>query len=419
MNADFENNSRIIGSLSVSIYLLGLAVGPLILSPLSEIHGREVVLNTANIWMTTWQIGCALAPSLSSLIAFRFLSGIGGSACLTIGGGVISDLFPVEERGLANSIFTIGPLFGPVLGPILGGFVAQRAGWRWPFWVLLAALGVATIGVVVLNQETNPSVLLRRKTERLKKETARDDLVSALDVTAQKGAPRSNLAILLAAIVKPLQFLTTSPIVPLLALYMSFIFGLLYLLLTTVTAVFNETYGWDLELCGLAYLGLGLGFAIGLFVVARTSDATVVKLTKRANGRYNPEMRLATCVIFAAFVPISFFWYGWAVQKRTHWIVPVLGLAPFGFGMMGIFAPIQTYVIDIGGSYAASVLAGITTARCVFGAFLPLAGPPLYASLGLGWGNSLLGFIGLGLIPAPLLIFKYGERLREKYLLIK
>ncbi|KAF6788160.1 major facilitator superfamily transporter [Colletotrichum musicola] len=405
MNADFDNNSRIIGSLSVSIYVLGLAVGPLILSPLSEIHGREVVLNSANLWMTTWQIGCALAPSLNSLIAFRFLSGIGGSACLTIGGGVISDLFPVEERGLANSIFTVGPLFGPVRGPILGGFVAQRAGWRWPFWVLLAALGVATTG----DQHV---FLLRRKTERLKTETGRDDLVSALDVTTQKGAPRSNLAILLAKIIKPLQFLTTSPIVPLLALYMSFIFGLLYLLLTTVTSVFNDTYGWDLELCGL-------GFAIGLFVVARTSDATVVKLTKRANGQYNPEMQLATCVMFAAFIPISFFWYGWAVQKRTHWIVPILGLAPFGFGMMGIFAPIQTYVIDIGGSYAASVLAGITTARCIFGAFLPLAGPPMYASLGLGWGNSLLGFIGLGLIPVPLLIFKYGGRLREKYPLVK
>lgn len=74
---------------------------------------------------------------------------------------------------------------------------------------------------------------------------------------------------------------------------------------------------------------------------------------------------------------------------------------------------------NIGGGYAASVLAGITTVRCIFGAFLPLAGPPMYASLGLGWGNSLLGFIGLGLIPAPLLIFKYGGRLWEKYPLVK
>lgn len=78
-----------------------------------------------------WQIGCALAPNIESLIIFRFLAGIGGSGCLTIGGGVISDLFPPEQRGTATAIYVMGPLFGPVLGPICGGFVAQRIGWRW------------------------------------------------------------------------------------------------------------------------------------------------------------------------------------------------------------------------------------------------------------------------------------------------
>lgn len=65
---------------------------------------------------TVWEIGCALAPNLGALIGFRLLCGIGGSACLTIGGGVISDLFPVEQRGKANAVFSFGPLFGPVIG---------------------------------------------------------------------------------------------------------------------------------------------------------------------------------------------------------------------------------------------------------------------------------------------------------------
>ncbi|KAF6802085.1 major facilitator superfamily transporter [Colletotrichum sojae] len=145
-----------------------------------------------------------------------------------------------------------------------------------------------------------------------------------------------------------------------------------------------------------------LGLAVGLLILSPLSEI---------HGR--------EVVLNSANIWITTWQIGWAVKKQTHWIVPVLGLAPFGFGMMGIFAPIQTYVIDIGGSYAASVLAGITTARCIFGAFLPLVGPPMYASLGLGWGNALLGFIGLGLIPAPLLIVKYGGRLREKYPLVK
>lgn len=82
---------------------------------------------------------------------------------------------------------------------------------------------------------------------------------------------------------------------------------------------------------------------------------------------------------------------------------------------MGVFAGIQTYYIDTGKQYAASAMAGLTAIRCLFAAFLPLAGQPLYNNLGLGWGNSVLGFIGLGLIPAPFFIYKYGGWLRERY----
>lgn len=105
--------------------------GPLFLSPLSEMYGRRIILNLSTSFFVLFQIGCALAPNLSASIDFRVLTGIGGSACLTIGGGVVSDLFEPEQRDMAMSIFSAGPLFGPVLGPICGGFIAQRAGWRW------------------------------------------------------------------------------------------------------------------------------------------------------------------------------------------------------------------------------------------------------------------------------------------------
>ncbi|PYH99774.1 hypothetical protein BO71DRAFT_394010 [Aspergillus ellipticus CBS 707.79] len=70
------------------------------------------------------------------------------------------------------------------------------------------------------------------------------------------------------------------------------------------------------------------------------------------DSEYDPEN--PSCLLFAVFVPISFLWYGWAADKHVHWIVPIIGLMPFGFGMMGIFAPIQTYFIDACGPYAAS-----------------------------------------------------------------
>jgi MFS family permease len=108
MDKDFHNTSTMLSSFVVSAFVLGWAVGPLVLSPLSEIYGRRRVLDTANVIFVVWQIGCALAPNIESLIIFRLLAGIGGSGCLTIGGGFISDLFPQDQRGRASAMYVIG-----------------------------------------------------------------------------------------------------------------------------------------------------------------------------------------------------------------------------------------------------------------------------------------------------------------------
>ena len=75
--------------------------------------------------------------------------------------------------------------------------------------------------------------------------------------------------------------------------------------------------------------------------------------------------------------------------------------------------PILTYLVDAFPVYAASATAANTIWRSIFGAVLPLAGPPMYARLGLGWGNSLLGFIAIAMIPVTVLLQRFGERIRK------
>ncbi|CAI6247106.1 unnamed protein product [Periconia digitata] len=411
---EFNNTSAIVASFAVSVFVLGFSIGPLFLSPLSEIYGRRIVLNCANVVFCAFNLGCALAPNMPALIVMRFLAGTGGSACLTIGSGVISDLFPVEQRGTAMALYSLGILFGPVLGPICGGFIAQRADWRWDFYVLFIAGCMLTAALMILFRETNAPVILDRKVVRMRKELSRPELENIL-THAKEATSKSRGSLLLQGMIRPLKLLFRSPIVFLLSIYISFVFGLLLLLFTTVTQVYVQTYEWDIELCGLAFLGIGVGFFFGIVFVARTSDATIIKLTKNNNGVYEPEMRLPTCVFFGFLIPISFFWYGWSTNQKAHWIVPIIGLLPFGFGMMGVFTPIQTYLVDSFPQYAASAIAGMTSIRCLFGAVLPLAGPSMYKSLGLGWGNSLLGFVAVAMIPFPAIIYKYGGVIRKKW----
>lgn len=189
----------------------------------------------------------------------------------------------------------------------------------------------------------------------------------------------------------------------------------MYLFFTTITSVFTTQYGFSTGLAGLAYLGIGMGFLVGLVIIGATSDRMVSSRAARNGGKVEPEMRLPLMLIFACILPISFFWYGWTAEKQVHWIVPIIGMFPFGVGMMGVFMPIQTYVIDCYPAYAASANAALTATRSMLGALLPLAGPRMFKSLGLGWGNSLLGFLALAFVPLPIIFIRHGKAIRERW----
>jgi MFS family permease len=277
--------------------------------------------------------------------------------------------------------------------------------------LLIAGATISTF-IFFVNRETYPEVILERKTARLRKELNRPELISWYERERPK---RTKSQILSNGLIRPLKLLTRSPISFLLSLYMAVTYGLLYLLFTTVTTTFTENYGWSNEISGLAYTGLGLGFITGLIAIGTTNDRTIKRLAKANNNVFEPEMRMVSCLPYACLLPISFFWYGWTADKHVFWIVPIIGLFPFGVGMMGIFLPIMTYMVDAFTHHAASATAALAALRSLFGAFLPLAGPTMYQKLGLGWGNTLLGFIALAMIPVPVLIYRYGETLRKRY----
>ncbi|KAL3431428.1 major facilitator superfamily domain-containing protein [Aspergillus tetrazonus] len=412
MAADVGETNETILSFTVSVYLMGYTFGPCILAPLSEIYGRRVTLSGANWFFVVWQIGCALAQNIETEIVCRFFAGIGGSGCITLGAGVIADLFPVEQRGKATAVWGLGPLIGPVAGPIAGGFIGENVGWRWTFWTLLIAGGTVALGIELLNKETFAPVLIKWKTTKLAQETGRTDLRSAYDLERESLSVGQALEL---GLKRPVLLLVKSPIVFLLSVYMAFIYGLLYLFFTTISSVFTSNYGFSTGLSGMAYLGIGIGFIVGIGFMAVTNDRMLVKLTARAGGKFEPEMRLPLMIIFSSILPISFFWYGWSAGKHVHWLVPIIGMFPFGVGMIGVYMPIQTYIIDCYPKYAASANATMTATRSLVGALLPLAGPTMLRSLGLGWGNSLLGFLALAFVPVPILFTRYGKVLREKW----
>lgn len=133
--ATFHSSNPLLASFVVSVWVLGYFFGPLVIGPLSELYGRLPVYIICSGLFVLANVATALAPSLGSLIFFRFLAGTFGASPITIGAGSFGDLIKPQHRGGVIAIWSLGPLLGPILGPIAGGYLGEDAGWRWICWV--------------------------------------------------------------------------------------------------------------------------------------------------------------------------------------------------------------------------------------------------------------------------------------------
>ncbi|ETS76274.1 hypothetical protein PFICI_11661 [Pestalotiopsis fici W106-1] len=405
---DFHSDDTFAGTLVVSIELLGFGFGPLFFAPMSELYGRHIVYNLANVAFCLLTIGCALAPSLDSLVALRFLQGLAASCSSSHGGGTIGDLVPAHRRGAVTSGYTCALLFGPTLGPIFGAYLTRAKGWRWVFW----AIAVVNTGVTLLYmftcRETYGPVLLKWKAKKLRKETGNP----LLRGQGEQLLPAAKL--LRRSIIRPTRMLFLSPIVAGLSLYIATVYGQVYLLFSTFSFVFTDQYGFTEENNGLTYLGLAIGMLISLLIAGIVCDRTYQHLTKKY-GEEKPEYRLETLIWGAIATPIGLLIYGWTAQYSVHPATPIFATSFVGFGVTFTFIPIQVYLIDAYTKYAASATAAASVLRAIAGALLPSVGLPMYHRLGLGWGNTLLAFIAIGLSGLPLLFLRVGEKWRTRF----
>ena len=274
-------------------------------------------------------------------------------------------------------------------------------------------------------RETNPVKLLSDKTRRLRKETGNPHLRSKLDTGL---TPRNAL---LMSLIRPMKMLIFSPIILALSIFVAVIYAYLYILFTTFAVVFQGQYGFSTGTVGLTYLGLGIGLIVGMALFGSVSDRLVKKLAN--GGEMKPEYRLLPMIYGGFFVPVGLFWYGWSAKAHAYYIVPIIGTSFIGIGLIGTIVsrsehpgqhstnislwqmPANTYIVDAFEKYAASGLAANSVLRSVFAAVIPLFGRKLYEALGLGWGNSLLGFIALALCPISWVFYRYGELIRTRY----
>ncbi|KAF5597810.1 major facilitator superfamily transporter [Fusarium pseudocircinatum] len=394
----------------LSIFVLAFAFGPMVLSPLAEVFGRRPTWIASSCFYILWNTVAGFSNSSGLLIASRLLSGLGASAEFAVTNPVLSDMWRAEERGTSFAISTFIPLLGPALGPIIGGAVTQTVGWRWTFWVLSIFDGILVVIALFVFNETYDVVLLERRAAHLRKETGR-----AYFTEHMTASERSLRPVLLRALSRPFRLLFTQPILQVIAIFLAYNFGILYIVLSTFATLWIGRYGQSQWESGLHYFSLVIGYTIAAQGGAILMDKLWGYLKKKAGDDTVPEYRVPLMLPGAILIPLGLFLYGWSAERHTAWIIPDIGIAIFGCGIILNTQALQAYVMDAFRKYVASASAASQFLRSIAGFAFPIFAPAMYHKLDYGWGNSLLAlvFIVLGW-PAPFLLWRYGATLRAK-----
>ncbi|KAH9947520.1 MFS polyamine transporter [Amylocystis lapponica] len=401
-----------VGYLVTSLFLIGYVVGPLIWGPGSELYGRRVTFRVALAGYTILHLGQALARNMETLLITRFLGGVFAVAPLTNCAGVIVDIWDPVRRGIAAGLFVAGVFIGPVLGPIIGGFVTSSyLGWRWVFWVMMIFAGTCTVIAFLFLPETYAPVILQWKARRLRKA---DPVKNAALYSEHEQTDWSWRGILHRTLYRPIQMLAMEPILVLVTLYMSLVYGVLYSLFEALPIIFIGVHGFTLGRCGLIFIGVGIGTTIGAasFVLLMSHYP---RLLVEWHGFPPPEQRLFGAMIGGPLLVIGAFWLGWTGNyPSVPWYVPALATIPIGASVSMVFISFIAYLVDTYLIYAASALAANTMIRSAVAAAFPLFTVQMFTNLGINWACTLIGLLALLMAPSPYLFYKFGPWIREK-----
>lgn len=405
--SEYFQVSEEIATLGISLYVVGFAFGPLVLSPLSEVYGRRPVLLWSGAALLVFTAGTAGARNIETVIILRFLAGTLGCASMSLATGIIADIWPASSRGLASSTAAAAPFLGPTFGPVAGGFIAGSGGWRWVQGFLAIFIAVMLMAKILLLPETYGPVLLSARAERLSTISGKV-YKSKLDVEKGKAAVRK---LLTQALRRPF-LLLSEPIVILFTIYTSIIYGTLYSFFTAFPIIFMQIRGWSEAMTGLTFMGVVVGVMLscGLNVLEN------MKYQQKTlqHGRLPPEDRLPSCFIASIVLPVGLFWFAWTNSPSIHWIVPVASGIPFGYAMVSLFLSTMNYLVDAYTVYAASVLAANCLVRSIIGAAFPIFTSYMYEDMGIHWAASVPAFLSVACVPIPFLFYKYGSRIRQK-----
>ncbi|PYH46961.1 putative MFS polyamine transporter [Aspergillus saccharolyticus JOP 1030-1] len=406
------NVSQTVSMLTLTLYTLGLAFGPLVIAPLSETFGRRPVYIFTSTCLLTFSAGAGAANNLATLLVCRGLAGALGSSGIAIGAGTLADIWDLDkEGGPASLLFVLGPFLGPTTGPLAGAYVLKDHGddWRWTQWVMVILCAPVWLGAVLMQETMKERILVKTKSDDTHLEKGGGS-------QQQPELPKPSLRDLITTgLGRPVKLLCTEVIVFSLTLYTAFAYAMIFSYFASSSYVYTIYYGFDWRQVGLTFISVIVGYVLAALMFGIFDKTLYVRARVAGGGVAAPEHRLYSAMAGSVLLPVGLFWYAWEAHAGGHWAALVCAGIPFGVGAFSLFLSAITYLVDVyQAGAAASALAANGVIRYCLGATFPLFTVQMYEKLGVHWASSLYAFLSLFLLPIPWVLFKYGASLRGK-----
>lgn len=407
-------------SYQTTVVIVINGVGPFLWIPLANTFGRRPIYLFTTLLGFASALASAYTTTYSQLIGARIVNGF-FPAAMALGPSTVVDLFFFHERGRAMGLFTVILTTGAHLAPIIGGLVGQFCGWRWTFKLAAIMDGFMFLVILFGLPETlyiRQALTTTAPTNARERETNAMPFKSYLSrltpYTKIEGAPQ----------LKPTDFVLPAlrmakyPSVLFPAAYYGAQYGFGSILpAVTVAAIFSDEFGWNTLQIGLAYGGaLTIGGVLGEIFAAGWFLDVLVKRARRRLGGANPapEARLVGIWTGAVLLPVGLLVYGFALQYRVHWFVPLLGMGVACFGLQPVATTCYTYSIDCYRERGGDVSVLFNFIRQTFGMTFAFYVVDLCRRIGYHVAFVLFVIWGsvLGFVPILVLMWR-GERIRE------
>ena len=292
------NINRTTALLSGTLYMLGLAFGPLITAPLSEFIGRRRLYLVTSSSIIAFAGGSGAARNFATLLICRFLCGFLGSAGVAIGAGTIIDVWGMAKAGgaggLARLLFICGPFVGPSMGPLAGAYVMHEhhGDWRWTQWTV--ALIGAPIWILILFMKETSDIRIQHVAQH----------------SGRFGIVQLALSTLKAAVLRSMTMLTTEAIAFSLTLYTGYAYAVVFSFFASATYVYSLDYDFNTRQIGLSFVSVLVGYCLAAvmhMIIQMTLYARAVR--QAPNGLPAPEHQLYAAMVGSIFLPIGLFWF--------------------------------------------------------------------------------------------------------------